>query len=191
MRAPVSLHHLSSHAWIVLPALLMLAGCGNGGGGATTVSSDTIRTVSAIVTAMPGTGTPEVGGQVSGTGTYADGAPDLVLASQAAGADSRIWLNDGTGTFTDSGRTLAGRSDRNFAVADLDGDGDLDVVNGTAPFHTWINDGQGRFADGGEIRLTATQAFDILFADFNGDGGADLAMAMGRYLSVYHNAIAP
>ena len=119
-----------------------------------------------------------------------DGDPDLV-AGYNAGADSRIWLNDGTGNFTDSGRTLAGRSDRNFAVADLDSDGDLDIVNGTAPFHTWINDGQGRFADGGEIRLTATQAFDILFADFNGDGGADLAMAMGRYLSVYHNAIAP
>ncbi len=40
---------------------------------------------------------------------------------------SRLFLNDGRGRFTDAGRTLGDPSFHQFALGDLDGDGDLDA----------------------------------------------------------------
>ena len=51
-----------------------------------------------------------------------------------------IWLNDGKGKFTDSPLKLYSPNSDGIAIADVDGDGDLDVL---ASINTWDGgDGQ-------------------------------------------------
>lgn len=128
-----------------------------------------------------------------------DGDLDLFLANVAAfmrSADpqNRLFLNDGTGTFTDvtDGRLPADR-DMSFVAAlhDVDADGDLDILTGntnslsapgTVPVRVYLNDGAGAFAEGEDILPPSARgnAFAIEAADFDGDGRADFYLAL-RY----------
>ena len=59
---------------------------------------------------------------------------------------NRLWLNDGIGTFTDSGLSLGDGATRSVALGDLDGDGDLDAF--TANFganEVWFNGNRAYF----------------------------------------------
>jgi len=71
--------------------------------------------------------------------------------------ENTVWLNDGSGTFIDSGQRLGAGGTFDVALGDLDGDGDLDayVANGNfgslTSFDTvWLNDGSGNFVDSGQ-----------------------------------------
>ena len=80
---------------------------------------------------------------------------------------------------------------RRSAVADIDGDGDADIVmcngiqNDGAPNVVLINDGFGNFSDETELRLPtgATRlddTYDLVLTDLNGDGSPDIVFA-NRY----------
>lgn len=57
-----------------------------------------------------------------GLGNFdADGDLDMAYGAQASVADT-VWLNNGTGIFTDSGQTLGNSSSRHVSIGDLDGD---------------------------------------------------------------------
>jgi hypothetical protein len=99
------------------------------------------------------------------------------------GHPSRLLLNDGTGKFTEAPapglRKL--RRTRSASWVDLDGDGDLDLLN-VADFgglDHYANDGQGKFTDLngtlGEARFGFGQSHTV--GDFNGDGRPDVLMA--------------
>jgi hypothetical protein len=68
------------------------------------------------------------------------------------GQANRVWVNDGSGTFTDSGQALGSSDSLGVALGDVDGDGDLDafVANATQANRVWVNDGSGAFTDSGQ-----------------------------------------
>jgi large repetitive protein len=103
-----------------------------------------------------------------------DGDLDLVVGfSTLAGA--RVYLNDGSGSFTDSLQLLGGSTVFVVAAGDVDGDGDLDVVVGEANGfkRVWLNDGSGSFSDSGQA-LTANVTSALALGDVDGDGDLDL-----------------
>jgi hypothetical protein len=87
----------------------------------------------------------------------ADGDVDLYCLNEDTGfngvAHNRLYLNDGTGRFTNATGNLPvdpGNYCRDLEVADLDRDGDVDVVTAVAlgdrPLRVYLNDGAGRFS---------------------------------------------
>lgn len=63
-----------------------------------------------------------------------DGDPDVALAQREVnvGAANEVWLNDGSGGFTDSGLALGEGSSGAVAFGDVNGDGDADLAFGNA-----------------------------------------------------------
>ncbi|MGE3879435.1 MAG: FG-GAP repeat domain-containing protein [Planctomycetota bacterium] len=108
----------------------------------------------------------------------ADGAAEIVLV--AADAQDELLRNDGTGHFRLASATTWPRettTSRAVATADLEGDGDLDLVfSDYGGLRLWVNDGVGAFTDRSQ-RVPAVR-FGMLvaaFGDLDGDGDADLA----------------
>jgi hypothetical protein len=122
-----------------------------------------------------------------------DGDLDIVAGSYTSNVSSpsprrnTLLLNDGTGRFStarDFGNASA--SFEFIAVADMDGDSDLDIVAGSFGQQSavYLNDGAANFQPGAlDCRDTArvrcfgrgTEYFDSLaLADLNGDGATDI-----------------
>jgi len=113
-----------------------------------------------------------------------DGDTDLDLALASVFGQNRIFINDGTGVFSDETLSrLPFDAAQSMAVKlrDLDGDDDLDMVvaNRDGRNRILINDGSGNFADESILRLPADMdpSFDLEVADLNGDGTPDLLIA--------------
>ena len=73
-----------------------------------------------------------------------DGDLDAFVDYQGYG---KIWLNDGSGQFVDSGQHFAWNSAFTSALADVDSDGYKDVFafRFDGEQHVWYNNGEGRF----------------------------------------------
>ena len=102
------------------------------------------------------------------------------------GEASLVWLNNGLGSFADSGQRLGGALVQGLDLGDLDGDGDLDafLANGLSERDygrantIWLNDGHARFADSGQ-RLSDRISQDVALGDLDGDGDLDAFVANG------------
>jgi hypothetical protein len=116
-----------------------------------------------------------------------DGDSDLDLYVSDATSWGRIFINDGTGNFTDSGQKLGSRTG-DAKAADFNNDGNLDLficqgdgngVSGNgAPGTVWLGDGNGQFTDS-EIRLQIgnTNSIAVDVSDINNDGRIDAVVA--------------
>ncbi len=110
-----------------------------------------------------------------------DGLLDIVLGKGRHGPlYNRILLNDGKGGFTASNLGTAPYRTYSAALADLDGDGDLDiVVSNDEPDRklVYLNDGKGHFTEAGTFGDPAWSTRYVTLADPNGDGFPDIVAA--------------
>lgn len=117
-----------------------------------------------------------------------DGDNIVDLLSTSTGDGITWWKNDGTGSFTE-GQYLQQLGDVPLslaaAIADYDGDGDLDVLAiinttvSTSPtdIQYFINDGSGGFTNGFIIGTVGASAQEIVPVDLDGDGDLDAVWA--------------
>ncbi|MCP4538326.1 MAG: tandem-95 repeat protein [Chloroflexi bacterium] len=123
-----------------------------------------------------------------------DGDLDALVGNYASefsgdwlGGENRIWLNDGTGVFTDSSQTLGITKTHAVALGDLDGDGDLDafIGNYALPDTIWLND-SGVFTDTGQ-RLGNGFTDDVALGDVDSDGDLDAFVTNDTVVQVWLN----
>ncbi|MGB3966281.1 MAG: VCBS repeat-containing protein [Planctomycetota bacterium] len=113
-----------------------------------------------------------------------DGDLDLVFAHYA---QPRLYLNNGSGVFTDVTAThlpAGAGSEIALALGDVDGDGDLDLVFGGdyGNHRLFLNNGSGVFADATATHLPmvlSASAACVELGDIDGDG--DLDLFIGTY----------
>ena len=110
-----------------------------------------------------------------------DGLPDIVLGKgRHWPLFSRVLLNDGHGGFTASNLGTAPGRTYSAALADLNGDGYLDiVVSNDAPDRKliYLNDGKGHFTEAGTFGSPKWTTRYVTLADLNGDGYPDIVAA--------------
>ncbi len=130
-----------------------------------------------------------------------DGHPDLLIASDFE--TTRLFWNDGDGTFTDGTIAAGVGTDENgmgAALGDVDGDGDLDwfvtsiwdpldICNGgqfcnwgTSGNRLYLNEGLRSFSDGTDTYgvRDGRWGWGAAFFDYDNDGDLDLAMTNGQ-----------
>ena len=115
-----------------------------------------------------------------------DGDLDLFIASSAfdRGVPNKVFLNNGSGKFTDTGQKIGNKASPDVELADLDGDGDLDAFVANHPTwqnnqyqndgqnEIWLNDGTGNFTNSGQS-LKNGLSTDVELGDLDGDGDMD------------------
>lgn len=91
--------------------------------------------------------------------------------------------------FVDSGQVIGGDTGSNVALADLDGDGDLDLFAANSGANRiWINQGGAQGGDGGVFTMDPSQSLGssisrhVALGDLDGDGDADAFVANGSFI---------
>lgn len=125
-----------------------------------------------------------------------DGRCDVYLCGSES--DNRLFLNQGEWKFADitpaAGVACAGQLSSGAVLADVDGDGDLDLlVNGIGVgTRLFLNDGQGRFSESNRSGLQRRgAATSMALADLDGDGDLDLYVCFYRTTSARGDAHPP
>ena len=138
-----------------------------------------------------------------------DGDVDVVLGNTAScvfsgnlycyGQQNRLYLNSGTGTFTDATAAqmpIDGDSTRAAALGDIDGDGDLDLVfaNGYISLgylmrnRLYVNNG-GVFSDAtaSQLPVDNDSTLTVALGDVDADGDLDMVLGGGSQNRLYLN----
>lgn len=118
-----------------------------------------------------------------------DGFPDLATVSWNGTGYLSILMNDGKGGYEPPVTHELLLESLDLAVADFDGDGDIDIVTSdTGRFwegisvSLWENDGSGSFSFTAWFDMGNNGPSGITAADFDGDGDVDVATANDEYI---------
>jgi uncharacterized repeat protein (TIGR01451 family) len=110
-----------------------------------------------------------------------DGAADLVVSMLVGGLAVR--LNDGHGSFGPAievghpAPVAFANAPRGFALADLNGDGKIDIAVATgAALEVLLGAGNGSFSAPVPYALSATEPISVLAADLDKDGDVDIVL---------------
>jgi hypothetical protein len=125
-----------------------------------------------------------------------DGDLDLIAGAWSnlgeGTTDDEIYLNDGTGRFTELrvlDRSDGGNQGMQATDYDLDGDIDIYLAKRDAPNQLWQNDGKGKFEDvAPRLGLDATEKLGqdgATFADLDNDGDLDVILAGGEQVKFF------
>ncbi len=128
-----------------------------------------------------------------------DGYPDILLtgySSTAGGPISRIYRNNGNGTFTNVGAGLPGVYYGSVAWGDYNNDGYPDILltgysNGGPISSIYRNNGNGTFTDL-NAGLPGVEAGSVAWGDYNNDGYLDILLTgysstFGDISRIYRN----
>jgi|GEM_PF-3338803 len=168
----------------------LVAGSAGGGTGAISVLRGTPSGAFAAPLGSPfGLGTAGGAGAIAAGDLNGDGRPDVLatIASGTAADDQLVLLaGDGTGALTPGTPvTAAGHQLAGVALADLDGDGDLDALTASTTATTAEQLGvfeqapSGLLAAGGGGATATTLATAVVAGDLDGDGTPD-ALVVSR-----------
>ena len=112
-----------------------------------------------------------------------DGDEDVFITGTKVGGlrIAKLYTNDGSGNFLEvSGTPFNGMNDGSIAFADVDGDGDKDLLvtgkisNTQRIAKLYANDGNGNFSEVSGTPFDAVNRSSIAFADVDGDGDKDV-----------------
>ena len=115
-----------------------------------------------------------------------DGLDDVFTASFSYGGTTQLFINDGIGGFLPTRNLAIGPTGLQIEGADVNGDGNLDLVqsNGSGYYAVLVGSGTGTFTSATPQALGVSSQ-DLKVADFNGDGKADLVVTNGSAVTVY------
>jgi len=133
-----------------------------------------------------------------------DGDKDLDLVSLVRfpfyllkGYGVLLYLNNGKGVFTDATQThmpKLSNGNEKLSFADLDGDGDTDIVIGPFTNGPWVlmNNGKGYFTEETNKRISTRptlRSFAVSSGDLDGDGDIDIVLGSSYFQGtlVYFN----
>jgi len=111
-----------------------------------------------------------------------DGDLDLFVFNRGTSVANRALLNDGNGTFSDTGQNLGALSGsdairQNGKLVDIDGDGDLDAISATdGQMEIFLNDGSANFTQS-SLGVGSGWSTQVQPGDLNGDGTTDVLVA--------------
>ena len=109
-----------------------------------------------------------------------DGDLDAFFANGESGSiqPNSVWINQGGGEFQDSGQSLSLSDTHAIALGDLDGDGDLDAIEGGRGL-IYTNNGYGRFTKIDETIKPIVGSYTRYPAlgDLDQDGDLDIFLA--------------
>jgi hypothetical protein len=110
-----------------------------------------------------------------------DGRPDFAQVNYSGGSAGSVgvFLGNGDGTFTSAGTFATGPGPDGIAVADVNGDGKLDIVvpNDTgASVSVLFGNGDGTFQTHSDYKA-GSFPHSVALGDFNGDHAPDIAVA--------------
>ena len=114
----------------------------------------------------------------------ADGDLDIFFVNDiynTNGYPATVWLNNGSGIYSDSGQRLGYSEGASVVLGDFDSDGDLDAFVANEdyqPDKVWLNNGNGVFTDSGQ-NLGASYSLDVAIGDLDNDGDLDVIVATG------------